>query len=475
MNTPRIHNAPRRTKIVCTIGPDTDKNGHLRPLIEKGTNIFRLNMSHARHDWVRQVVPRIRQLAEEARVNVGILMDTQGPSIRTGELPTPIALQPGEQFVLRVRGAQSEEVRSVDVDYDNLINDIHVGDVVLIDNGAIHMEVLAKAAGLITCRVLTVGTLKSRKRINLPGVRVSLPALTDKDMADVALGAELGVDFFALSFVNESSDIAALRKKLEELDSKARVVAKIETQHAVKNLDAIIRVSDAVMVARGDLGIECPMEDLPIIQRRIVKHCIRLGTPVIVATHMLESMIENPLPTRAEVTDVANATYEQADALMLSGETAIGRYPVECVATLDRVTRRIERTGGAGYGKEVLLDSTRHKTVHSAVVLANSLPSSKILVFTLRGTMATYVSSMRPNHSPIFAFAPHIETVRKLAVNWGTEAFQLPLSNNPAETVNSAIQMLINSERVTSGDKLVIVSDVLSGEFVVDSIQLRTV
>ncbi len=465
---------PRRTKILCTLGPATQSDTMLRNLIERGANMIRLNMSHASHEWVMEIVPRLRKIAKETGVNLGILMDTQGPSIRTGELPSPIELRPGEEFVLRVKGGHSEEVKSVDVDYDNLINDINPGDVVLIDNGAIHMEVLQKTGNLIRCRVLTLGTLKSRKRINLPGVRVNLPALTQKDIADVELGVSLGVDFLALSFVNESADIVGLRSRLLALDSKARIVAKIETQHAVKNLDSIIRVSDVVMVARGDLGIECPMEDLPIIQRRIVKQCIRFGTPVIVATHMLESMIENPLPTRAEVTDVANATYEQADALMLSGETAVGRYPAECVEVLDRVSRRIERTGGAGYADDVLLDSTRHKTVHSAVVLANSLQESKILVFTLRGAMATHASSMRPQHSPIYAFAPSIETVRKLSVNWGTEAFLLPLSRDPSETVHNAIRYLLDSERVKPGDKLVIVSDVLSGEFVVDSIQLRT-
>ncbi len=466
----------RKTRIVCTIGPKNASEDIVRSMITAGADVFRINMSHAQHEWVREFSAMVRRIGQINGREASLLMDTQGPSIRTGELAEPVTVQPDEEFVLRVGGASAPgDVRSVSVDYDDLAADLGVGDRVLIDNGEIHFEVMRKEGGLIYCRVLTHGVLNSRKRINLPGVRVNLPPLTPKDHADVDVGLECGMDLFALSFVNEGADIATLREKLEAAGSRARVVAKIETQHAVKNLDAIIRASDAVMIARGDLGIECPMEDLPIIQRRTVKRCLRYATPVIVATHMLESMTENPLPTRAEVTDVANAVFEQADAIMLSGETAIGRYPVPCVETLDRIARRIERTGGAGYGEDVLLDTTRHKTVHSAVVLANSLLGSKLVVFTLRGAMATYASSLRPVHSPIFAFAPHAETARKLAINWGTTAFQLEISPNPSDTVHSAIDMLRERSLVQGGDKLVIVSDILAGEFVVDSIQLRTV
>src|SRR5438132_1267568 len=242
--------------------------------------------------------------------------------------------------------------------------------------------VLEKRKNRIRCRVMTPGTLGSRRHINLPGVRVNLPPLTKKDIADVGLGIELGVDFVALSFVREASDIAELRRLLQGKKSTARIVAKIEDQAAVHSIDAIINAADIIMVARGDLGIECPMEELPIIQRRIVKMSVRLGKPVVVATHMLESMILNPIPTRAEITDVANAVFEQADAIMLSGETSVGRYPVECVQVLHRVALRIERSGGAGYAKGALLEDVRQKTVASAVVLANSLQDSKLIVFT---------------------------------------------------------------------------------------------
>ena len=256
---------------------------------------------------------------------VGILLDTQGPAIRTGDLKTDLRLKPGDILEFTVRGARSEEKYSVDVNYEGLVKDISVGDTVLVDNGMMRLQVLEKRANRIRCKVLTPGTLGSRRHINLPGVRVNLPPLTKKDILDVTLGVEVGVDFVALSFVREKSDLEELRRLLMKKKSKALIVAKIEDQSAVHSIEEIIRTADAIMVARGDLGIEMPMEELPIIQRRIVKMSLRLGKPVVVATHMLESMIHNPMPTRAEITDVANAVYEQADALMLSGETSGGQ------------------------------------------------------------------------------------------------------------------------------------------------------
>ncbi len=367
----------RKTKIICTLGPATDKPETLAAMIAAGTDIFRLNMSHASHDWVREVVGRIRSAAKNSPRPIGILLDTQGPAIRTGDLKTDLKLQPNDIVEFTVRGAKSEEKYSVDVNYAGLVEDISVGDTVLVDNGMIRFEVLGKDRNRVRCRVMTPGTLGSRRHINLPGVRVNLPPLTKKDIADVTLGADLGVDFVALSFVREAGDIEELRRLLAEKRSRACIIAKIEDQSAVRALDEIIKAADAVMVARGDLGIECPMEELPIIQRRIVKMSIRLGKPVVVATHMLESMISNPLPTRAEITDVANAVFEQADAIMLSGETSVGRYPVDCVQILNRVALRIERSGGAGYGKSAILEDERQKTVASAVVLANSLRESE--------------------------------------------------------------------------------------------------
>src|SRR6266481_1727111 len=328
--------ALRRTRIIATPGPATDSAEMIARLIDAGVDIFRLNMSHAPHDWVRRVVSDIRAAATARKRFIGIMMDTQGPAIRTGDLPVPLALQPGQKFTLTVRGERSEEERSVDVNYENFVNDINVGDVVLIDNGAIEMKVLAKSGNKVECEVLTEGKLGSRRHINLPGVKVSLPALTAKDILDVKLGLELKVDFIALSFVREAHDLRQLRELFPPTGPRPLVIAKIEDQEAVRNLDGIVREADAVMVARGDLGIEVPYEELPIIQRRIVKTCLRFGRPVIVATHMLESMIGSPTPTRAEVTDVANAVFEQADAIMLSGETTVGKYPLKCIEVFER-------------------------------------------------------------------------------------------------------------------------------------------
>src|SRR5438094_8141061 len=432
----------RKTKIICTLGPASEKPEMLRQLVREGADVFRLNMSHAQHDWVREILPRIPAIAEELGRSVAILMDTQGPAIRTGDLKTELHLKPGDILEFTVRGAKSEEAYSVDVNYDGLINDINEGDTVLVDHGVIHLLVLEKRENRIRCKVITPGTLGSRRHINLPGVRVNLPPLTQKDLVDIALGAELNVDFIALSFVRQRGDLDELLELLAQKGSKAQVMAKVEDQSAVRLIHEIIASADAIMVARGDLGIECPIEELPIIQRKIVKLCARLGKPVVVATHMLESMIHNPLPTRAEITDVANAVFEQADAVMLSGETSLGHYPVECVRVLNRVALRIERSGGAGYAESAILGDKRQKTVASAVVLANSLPNSKIIVFTRHGAMAQNVSKLRPENAPIFAFTSNEEVYRQLSIYWGVYPVKIDFIDDPNATIEAAEMFL---------------------------------
>ncbi len=464
----------RRTKIICTLGPASNEAEIIRALIRHGADVFRLNMSHAQHEEVRVLVPRIRALAEELGRPVAILMDTQGPAIRTGDLKTELHLKPGDVLEFTVRGAKSEEAYSVDVNYDDLINEIQVGETVLVDNGVIHLLVLEKRENRIRSQVLTPGTLGSRRHINLPGVRVNLPPLTQKDIADVTLGAELGVDYVALSFVRQQSDIDELRRLLGQHGSKAQIMAKIEDQSAVRLIQEIIKSADAIMIARGDLGIECPFEELPIIQRKIVKLCARLGKPVVVATHMLESMVHNPLPTRAEITDVANAVFEQADAIMLSGETSVGAYPQECVRVLDRVALRIERSGGAGYAEEAVLDDVRQKTVASAVVLANSLARARIIVFTRHGAMARNTSNLRPQRAPIFAFTPTEEVRRQLALCWGICPVRIEFTDDPNATIEAAEKYLRDNQLTMAGDNLVIISDVRAGEMLVDTVQLRS-
>jgi len=422
---------------------------------------------------VRQIVPQIRSISEEVGRAVGILLDTQGPAIRTGDLKTELHLKPGDVLEFTVRGAKSKERYSVDVNYDGLINDVQEGDSVLVDNGVIQLLVLEKQNDRIRCRVMTPGTLGSRRHINLPGVRVNLPPLTKKDLDDIAVGVEVGVDFVALSFARQRSDLDELRRVLLQQGSKAQVMAKIEDQSAVKLIHEMIAAADSIMIARGDLGIECPIEELPIIQRKIVKLCAQLGKPVIVATHLLESMVHNPIPTRAEVTDVANAVFEQADAVMLSEETTIGLYPAECVRILNRVALRIERSGGAGYAKSAILEDVRQKTVASAVVLANSLPRAKIIVFTRHGTMARNTSNLRPERATVFAFTPSEEVRRQLSLCWGTCPVRIEFSQDPNATIEAAEKYLRDQGLASPGDSLVIISDIRAGELLVDTVQLR--
>jgi pyruvate kinase len=463
----------RKTKIICTLGPASETPEILRQMMEAGADVFRINMSHAQHDWVRKVVPRVRHLSQELQRPLAVLFDTQGPAIRTGDVAQPILLQAGDILELRVRGAKAEMPHSVTVNYDGLIDDVSLGTKVLIDNGVMQLVITQKEKDRLRCQVLTAGTLDSRRHINLPGVHVNLPPLTEKDLRDIDLGVEMGADFVALSFARQAGDLEVLRKVLSEKKSPAKIVAKIEEQSAVKQIDEMIGAADAIMVARGDLGIEIPMEELPIIQRRIVKRCLRFGKPVIVATHMLESMIENPVPTRAEITDVANAVFEQTDGIMLSAETSMGRYPAECVRVFDRVARRIERSGGAGYAEDAILEDARQKTVASAVVLANSLRNAKLIVFTRHGTMARNVSNMRPRHAPIFAFTPNEEVYRQLALSWGIVPVRLDFSEDPHATIVAAENYLREHRLSEQSDNLVVISDMHSGEVMVDCVQLR--
>jgi pyruvate kinase len=466
----------RKTKIVTTIGPATESPETLRALIDAGANVFRLNMSHAKHDWCAKVVERIRAASEEADQNVSVLVDLQGPSIRTGPVDRPYDLKVGDAVEFTMGGAAPKIRYSTSVNYSGLNHDVKIGDQMQVDNGVLHMRVTATDDERVTCEALTEGELTSRRHINLPGIRVNLPALTEKDHADIEMAVEVRADFVGMSFVRDAAHIQMLRKRLEERNSVARIVAKIEDQQAVANLDGIIEAADAVMVARGDLGIEVRLEELPIVQRRIIKKCVHLGRKVIVATHMLESMIENPVPTRAEVTDVANAAYEEADAVMLSGETSIGRYPVKCVEVLDRICRRVERSGGVNYAEHSPLKTEKHKIVKSAVTLADSIPEAKIVVFTKHGVMAHYTAHLRPRDAPIFAFSPALDVCRSLILSRAVFPLQLDFeTESPESAIDAAVRILRGKNLIHDGDPLILLSDVLHGEFKFDSIILKRV
>ena len=341
----------RRTKIIATLGPATWSSSALERLIGMGLNVFRFNMSHANHDKVREIAKDIRAISARLGKEVALLLDTQGPAIRTGDVAKPYDLQIGDWVSFTVKGQPGTVQITVDCNYPQLVDDIEVGRIVIVDNGNLRMRAIEKRGpNELVCEVLTAGPMGSRRHINLPGVKVNLPALTEKDYKDIELAFECGMDFIAMSFVREAADVLLLRSKIRERNSDIRIIAKIEDQLAVQNLEEIIAVADGIMVARGDLGIEVPYEELPIIQRRAVNLCLAAVKPVIVATHLLESMITNPSPTRAEITDIANAVFEHADAIMLSGETTTGKFPFECVEIMDRIASRIEQGKNGGRG-----------------------------------------------------------------------------------------------------------------------------
>tara|TARA_R110002096_G_scaffold147220_16_gene306977 strand:+ start:11909 stop:13312 length:1404 start_codon:yes stop_codon:yes gene_type:complete len=463
----------RKTKIIATLGPATDSPEMIGKLVKAGVNIFRLNMSHANHDWVRSVTGAIRAESEKHKLGVAILMDLQGPSIRTGDVDSPIQLNPGDVLEIRMEGAEAEMARSTTVNYPGLLGDVKEGETMLIDNGVIHVKVEERRSDRLICQALTEGEMGSRRHVNLPGIQVSLPAMTEKDQGDVALAAELGLDFIALSFVRDAESVNLLRRTMDEMGFHAKIVAKIEDQEAVRKIDGIILAADAVMVARGDLGIEVHAEELPIVQRNILRRCAELGRKVIVATHMLESMIENPVPTRAEVTDIANAVFEQADAIMLSGETSVGAYPVKCIEMFDRIAKRMEREPGANYCENAELKNEKQKSVMSAVALANSIEDSSIVVFTARGVMANYVAHQRPKKASIFAFTGDPSVCQALHLNRAVFPFQTNLERDARELIEDAVGMLRREGLIAEGSSVVILSDVLVGEFVIDSILLQ--
>ncbi len=476
MHTPSSSpTAYRRTRIIATLGPATDSPERIEALLAGGLDVARINMSHATPEQARALTATLRELSGRRERPVGILMDLQGPAIRTGDLPVALNLKPGDRIALTVRGARSEEQHSVDVNYEHLVDDIKQDDVVIVDNGNIRLRVIEKRHNQLQCEVLTQGTLGSRRHINLPGVRVNLPALTDKDIKDIELGIELGVDFIAMSFVREAADVMRLKAILDYRKAPQKVIAKLEDQEGVRNLHEIAAAADGVMVARGDLGIELPYEELPIIQRRIVKTCLSLGKPVIVATHMLESMIENPSPTRAEITDVSNAVYEQADAIMLSGETSVGKYPLECLVVMDRIARRVERSGGANFAEGAAMDTLGARMTKSAMVLAREVGAAALIVFTRRGQMARNAAWQRPLHTPLYAFTDTPTLPAQLMLLWGIQPYMLPFDPDPALNVANAVALLKARGLLRGGDHVVAITEVNLHGRLVDTVLMQTV
>ncbi|MDH5671806.1 MAG: pyruvate kinase [Myxococcales bacterium] len=464
----------RLTKIICTLGPASRSSAMIEKLANAGMNLARLNMSHGDQEGHLLSIRRIRSLNRKLNHPIAILMDLQGPEIRTGEMHGSLDLKVGEVFPVTVVPREDPEVRSIHVDYRGMLDQLSVGDPITVDNGLINLEVLEIREHDLLCRVLDGGTLGSRKHINLPGVRVNLPSITEKDRRDIAFGIEHDVDFIALSFVRNAEAVHEARAVIEERGGHhARLIAKIENQEGVDNFDAILEAADGIMIARGDLGVEIEFSELPVVQRELARKCALSGKPVIVATHLLESMIDSPMPTRAEVTDVANAVYEQVDAIMLSGETATGRHPVRCVQTMDRIARRIEKEEGLDFFRARPTEGIRAELARAACRLADSLDAPAIVVITRRGLLGQLVSSYRPKNAIIYAFTNMSTTRRKLWLSRSVVPFKMDFSSDPDKTVVAAFERLRQRNRVLPGDPIVVVSDIKAGHEAVSAIQVR--
>jgi len=464
----------RHTKIVATVGPATESDERLGQLIAAGVDVLRLNMAHGSGEWAATLIERVRQVSAIAGRHVAVMMDVKGPEIRTGVLSEPIELAVGDELELYT-ATPTPGVNGVSVNYPGLPNDVALGTTILLDSGLLRLEVVHLDPTHVRCRVLTAGKLGSRRHINLPGVEVSLPALTEKDELDVRAGVAAGLDFVALSFVRKSEDVLRLRKLLDDLGSKARIISKIEDQSGIKNLRAIVQVSDAVMVARGDLGIEIDFHTLPLVQTQIVELCLSYGKPVIIATHLLESMISAPMPTRAEISDVSTAVRERADAVMLSGETTTGLYPLECVDAMKRIVCTIEPTERRWLNESIELLEPKTKMVRAAAMLAGDLGKSGIVVFTRSGHLAYTLAAMRAVGVPIYAFTDDEALFRQLLLPWGVEPFLMPFSADPEETVRSALAELKRGGWCGDDAWLVVITNALAHGEIIDSLQLRQV
>lgn len=450
----------KRTKIVATIGPACSDKEILKDMIKAGMNVARLNFSHGSHEEHLQKINTIKEVRMQLGLNIAILLDTKGPEIRTGKFEKPeVTLKEGQFFTLTTTEMLGNE-EMCSVTYKDITNDLSIGDKVLIDDGLIELEVLEIFGDKVKCLVKNTGVVKDNKGVNLPGIKLNLPSITEKDYADILFGIENEVDFIAASFVRKASDVEEIRTILKHNGGgNIRIIAKIENAEGIENLDRIIAAADGVMVARGDLGVEIPQEQVPLVQKKIIKKCNKAGKPVITATQMLDSMMRNPRPTRAEVADVANAVFDGTDALMLSGETAAGKYPVESVLRMAEIAVTVEQNidfeevmrGNISLRDESVTNAIGHATVASAY----GLKARAILTPTASGATPVVISKFRPR-APIFA-ATHKEAVaRRLALSWGVECLVIDEAKNERDMFVMAIDALSKKEKIKKNDILII-------------------
>lgn len=446
----------KRTKIVCTLGPASEKEEVLTALIENGLNVTRMNFSHGSHEEHKGRMDLVKKVREKLNKPVALLLDTKGPEIRTGNFDQPeVLLEEGQKFTITMKDVMgTKEICTVS--YKGLANDVVAGDTILIDDGLVGLRVEEVNGDDILCIVENSGIVKNHKGVNVPGVKVNLPAITEKDRSDIEFGIEQGIDFIAASFVRKVSDVLAIREILEENNAThIKIISKIENQEGVDNLDEIIEVSDGIMVARGDLGVEIPTEEIPVVQKLMIKKCNEAGKPVITATQMLDSMIRNPRPTRAEVTDVANAIYDGTDAIMLSGETAAGKYPVEAVKTMATIAKRAEETMRNRRTKINKSKNVTDAISYATCTTAMDLDARAILSSTASGHTARMVSKFRPD-CPIIATTSDESVRRQLSLTWGVLPVMRNKSANTDQVIVNSIEAAKTAEYVNENDIVVI-------------------
>lgn len=457
----------KKTKIICTMGPNSDNRDIMKQLVLNGMDVARFNFSHGSHEEHKKRYLQLREVADEAGIPVAALLDTKGPEIRTGVLKggNKVILREGQEFILTTEETDGDE-SMVHINYSGLTADVKEGNRILIDDGLIELHVKSVSGPRIICQVVNGGELGERKGVNVPGVKIKLPALTDKDREDIRFGMEMGFDFIAASFVRSPEAIEEIREILKSGDSDMGIIAKIENAEGLENLDAIIEASDGIMVARGDLGVEISPERLPHLQKTMIEKCSEACKPVITATQMLDSMIRNPRPTRAEVTDVANAVYEGTDVVMLSGETANGKYPVEALKMMAHIVEETEsHLDDIFYKRRKVSDDNSHSisnaVCYSSVSTARALGARVIIAPSISGYTARMLSKWHPR-TMLIGMSPSITTVRRMQLYWGVKPYQAKRAESTDTLIMNSIDLLKEKGIVEEGDLAVVTAGVLS-------------
>ena len=457
----------KKTKIICTIGPSTDTVERLEELVQNGMNVCRLNFSHGSHEEHKNRIDIIKEVRNKLDVPIAIMLDTKGPEIRLGKLSVEeVELNPGDILLLTTDDIVGDE-KKVSVTYDNLPNDVKIGGIILIDDGLIELEVLDKSSKEIRCLVKNSGIIKSNKGVNVPNEILNLPSITEKDRNDIIFAIENELDFIAASFVRKVEDVIEIRKILDEYKSDIKIISKIENQEGVENVDNILEASDGIMIARGDLGVEIKTEFIPKIQKEIIRKCNIAGKPVITATQMLDSMIRNPRPTRAEVTDVANAIIDGSDCVMLSGETAAGKYPVDAVKVMNKIAITTENSFDflnsiRNKHKSTMEMNTMNSISLSTKEISENLNAKAIICATSSGITPMAISKFRP-FVDIIAVTFSEKVRRKLQLSWGVSTLLSEKSEHTDEVIERSISASLKANYISEGDTVILTAGIPVG------------